>query len=145
MFANIGGAVPGDTYNKVLFKNPGGHGNHWLSIRLVGAKSNRAAIGAKIKLTIAGEGEGKDSMRFREVTSGGSLGASSLVQEIGLGKAKRVKTLEVWWSASNTRQTFRDVAADQFIEIKEFDNNYTVRQLRSFDLGSKKTNHPATH
>ena len=42
---NLGGAALGDKYNKALFANPG-QGNNWLSIKLVGVKTNRAAIGA---------------------------------------------------------------------------------------------------
>jgi hypothetical protein len=134
VFVNLGGAVFGDAYGDALFRNPGGQGNHFLSVRLVGVKSNRAAIGAKIKLTVVGE-DGRESLRYREVTSGGSFGASSLTQSIGLGKARRVKTLEVFWPASNTRQTFRDIPADQFIEVNEFDTKYKTRRLRAFPLG----------
>jgi hypothetical protein len=82
IFINIGGAVPGDAYNKALFANPG-HSNHWLSVKLVGIKSNRAAIGAKIRLTLEDD-KGKDSLRYREVSSGGSFGASPFTQSIGL-------------------------------------------------------------
>lgn len=128
VFLNIGGAAPGDKYNKALFANPG-HGNNWLSLKLTGVKSNRAAIGAKIKIVLE-EAPGKTSLRYREVTSGGSFGSSSLAQSIGLGKASRIKTLEVFWPTSNSRQLFRDVEANQFIEIKEFDKSYSKRQIR---------------
>ena len=144
VFANLGGAVFGDAYGDALFRNPGGHGNHWLSVRLVGVKSNRSALGAKIRLTVVGP-DGKESLRFREVTGGGSFGSSSLAQAIGLGKARRVKTLEVWWPASDTRQTFRDVPADQFIEVREFDTGFKTRQLRTFGLGGAATAEPPPH
>jgi hypothetical protein len=54
--------------------NPG-HSNRWISIKLIGVKSNRAAIGAKIKLTLAGAGS-ESAIRYREVSSGGALGKS---------------------------------------------------------------------
>jgi len=133
IYVNVGGFVPGDFYNKVLFANPG-HGRHWISVKLTGGKSNRAALGAKIKLTLAGAG-GRKSLRFREVGSGGSFGASSLAQVIGLGTATLIEELEVWWPASRTRQTFRDVRADQFIEVVESEADYRVRPLRSFAMG----------
>jgi hypothetical protein len=53
------------------------------------------------------------------VTTGGSFGASPFAQHIGLGKGRTVKTLEVWWPASNTRQTLRDVPVNREIVIKE--------------------------
>jgi ASPIC and UnbV len=127
--------VPGDFYNKVLFANPGGV-NNWISIKLTGAKSNRAAIGAKIKLTLTGA-NGQKSLRYREVTSGGSFGASSLRQEIGLGKAARIDTLEVSWPASETRQVFRNVSVNQSIEIKEAQETYQSLPLRSFVMGGE--------
>ena len=46
--AEIGGATPGDSHPLRLFENPG-HGNDWINLRLVGVKTNRAAIGARIK------------------------------------------------------------------------------------------------
>ncbi len=116
LFENIGGFVPGDAYNRVLFRNPG-HGNNWLRVRLVGVKSNRAAIGAKIRLTLE-----DGAVRYREVTTGGSFGASPFAQHIGLGKNGRVKTLEVIWPTSNTHQTFSDVPANREIVIREFEN-----------------------
>jgi hypothetical protein len=119
VYANIGGFVPGDAYHKALFRNPG-HGNHWLRVRLLGVKSNRAAIGVKIRVILE-SADGRESLRFREVGSGGSFGASPLAQHIGLGQAVRIKALEIYWPASRTRQVFTDVPLDQRLEIQEFD------------------------
>ncbi|HKQ76933.1 MAG TPA: FG-GAP-like repeat-containing protein [Blastocatellia bacterium] len=132
LYVNIGGFIPGDYYNKVLFANPGSV-NNWISIKLTGAKSNRAAIGAKIKLTLTGANVQK-SIRYREVNSGGSFGASSLRQEIGLGHARQIDVMEVSWPARGSRQIFRNVKANQFIEIKESEENYHARSPRSFAL-----------
>src|SRR5262249_41943912 len=46
VFIQLGGAVHGDRYHNVMFQNPG-QGNNWLSVKLIGKKSNRAAIGAR--------------------------------------------------------------------------------------------------
>ena len=53
LFVEAGGGVPGDKSFNLLFQNPG-HGNHWLKIKLVGSKSNRAALGAQIKAVVKG-------------------------------------------------------------------------------------------
>ncbi|HEX5083245.1 MAG TPA: CRTAC1 family protein, partial [Blastocatellia bacterium] len=132
IYVNVGGFVPGDYYNKVLFANPGGL-NNWISINLTGAKSNPAAIGAKIKLTLT-DANGRKSLRYREVTSGGSFGASSLRQEIGLGRARRIDIMEISWPAGGSRQVFQNVKVNQFIEVKESEDNYQARSLRSFAL-----------
>ena len=113
IFENIGGFVPGDAYYRVLFRNPG-HDANWIRVKLVGVKTNRAAVGAKIKITVD-----DGSIRYREVSTGGSFGASPFAQHIGLGKGRTVKSLEVWWPASNIRQTVRDVQANRETVIKE--------------------------
>ena len=141
IFENLGGAVPGDKYNTVLFANPG-HGNNWISIKLVGVKSNRAAIGAKIKLTLQGPGS-KSAIRYREVSSGGSFGASPLIQHIGIGKATRIASIEVTWPTSRTRQEFNNVLPNQFIEIKEFEKTYTKRRIPRITF--KGSNTPNRH
>ena len=56
LLAQIGGATPGDSHAFRLFENPG-NGNDWINLHLVGVKSNRAAIGARIKLTVAERGQ----------------------------------------------------------------------------------------
>ena len=86
IFIEMGGAVNGDKYHNILFQNPG-QGNHWLTVKLVGKKTNRAAIGARIKVVTAGE---KPLTVHRHVSSGSSFGANPLQQTIGLAKADRV-------------------------------------------------------
>jgi hypothetical protein len=131
----VGGAVPGDAHALRLFENPG-NGNDWISLHLVGTKTNRSAIGARIKLTI--ENEGQKRFIFRTVGSGGSFGASPLQQHIGLGKNAHIVSLDIWWPASDTHQSFSDVPKNDFLEIKEFGTEYTKLERKSFKLGGAK-------
>ncbi len=107
VFEQMGGAFPGDTYQSMLYENPG-HGNGWVHIKLEGKKSNRAAIGTQLKVDIESP-SGKRSI-YHHVGSGGSFGGSPLRAEIGLGDAKVIRRLEVYWPASDTRQVFKKVA-----------------------------------
>jgi hypothetical protein len=116
VFAEMGGALAGDAFGNALFRNPG-FGNHWLCVKLVGVRSSRAAIGARIRCDF--EENGSKRSVYRHVNSGGSFGASPLRQTLGLGKATRVALLEVYWPTSDTTQVFRDVAVDQTLEIRE--------------------------
>ena len=120
LFVQTGGAVTGDRYHNVLFQNPG-QGNHWLTVKLIGRKTNRAAIGARIKVVTAGE---KPLTIRRHVSSGSSFGANPLEQHIGLASADRIAVLEVDWPTSGTTQVFRDIGADQAIEVTEFAESY---------------------
>ncbi len=133
--AEVGGAVPGDRHALRVFRNPG-NDNDWINLKLVGVKSNRGAIGARIKLTLENRGEGNRSI-YRTVGSGGSFGASPLQQHIGLGKDAHIENIEIWWPASNTRQTFSNVDKNQFLEIKEFAQDYTRLQRKSYILGRR--------
>ena len=115
-----GGATNGDKYHNILFLNPG-QGNNWLTVKLVGKKTNRAAIGARIKVVTAGP---KPLTVHRHVSSGSSFGANPLQQTIGLARANRVAVLEVHWPTSKTTQVFRDVAVNQAVEVTEFAQEY---------------------
>ena len=117
LFVEIGGAAPGDRAHNVLFQNPG-HGRHWLAVKLVGTRTNRAAIGAKLRVDVAGR-DGRMRSIFREVSGGSSYGGNSFVQHIGLVEADQAETIEVIWPVSKSRQTFRHVAADRTIVITE--------------------------
>lgn len=96
-----------------LLKNTAQNSNHWLSVKLVGTRSNRTAIGARIALK-AGE-----RRQIREVQSGASyLSQNDLRQHFGLGKATRVEEIEVRWPSGQVDRV-RDVPADQFLTLKE--------------------------
>jgi hypothetical protein len=120
LFVETGGAFNGDKYHNILFQNPG-QGNHWLTVKLVGKKTNRAALGARIKLV---PDAAEPHSIHRHVSSGSSFGASPLQQTIGLAQAKRIAVLEIQWPTSGTTQVFRDIAADQAIEITELVESY---------------------
>ncbi|HVP00756.1 MAG TPA: FG-GAP-like repeat-containing protein [Bryobacteraceae bacterium] len=134
LFVVMGGPHPGDRSPSRLFANPGKHGNDWITVRLVGVKSNRGGNGARIAVKVVNEGN-KQRTIMRTVGSGGSFGASPLQQHIGLGKSAKIETLEIWWPTSKTKQSFNNVGVNQFVEIKEFEKNVTNLTRRSFQLG----------
>ena len=65
-----------------------------------------------------------------EVLGPGSFGASTLRVEMGVGTAEQIVELEVWWPTSGTRQIFRNVAVDQFLEITELAEEYRVLERK---------------
>lgn len=132
IYHQLGGFYPGDRFHNVLFQNPG-HGNHFLKIKLVGSRSNRSGIGARIKVTFT-TAEGLREVH-RAVGSVSSFGSLPLRQEIGLGQAHRVDLVEVIWPTTGTHQAFSDVPLDALITITEDKKEFTVEQLRriSFD------------
>ena len=132
IFVQVGGFYPGDGFINALYENPG-HGNRWVSVRLVGVESNRAAIGARIKLELE-MNDGTLRSVYSQVTSGGSFGASSLEQQIGLGQAQRIISMEIYWPTSDTRQVFTDVPLEIYIEVREGDRKYKVLDIPTLDF-----------
>ncbi len=117
LYVTLGGAYSGDVYQNALFENPG-HGNRFVTLRLVGTRANRAAIGARVKLVVE-SGDGKRREIHRVVGTGGSFGSSSLALEVGLGDARRIVALEVAWPGSGTRSRFGELPLDRRITIRE--------------------------
>jgi FG-GAP-like repeat/ASPIC and UnbV len=122
VFIEMGGAYRVDGFANALFENPG-FGNHWIRIHLIGRKSNRSAIGVRIKAVINEYGQRRSVYKW--VGSGGSFGANSVSrQNIGLAGASSIEELEVYWPTSNRTQRFRNVAVDQAIEIVEGETEF---------------------
>ena len=127
-----GGAFEGDTFPNALYLNPG-HGNRWLTLRLEGAASNRAAIGARIRV-IAVTPDGDREVHVT-VGAGGSFGGSSLQQEIGLGAATAVRRVAVTWPATGETDAYANVALDRAYRVREGDAALTPVALAPIDLG----------
>jgi hypothetical protein len=97
IYAVMGGAVEGDHFPNALFENPGfGDGNSWVVLQLEGRSANRSAIGARISVTVT-DMHGEKRVICQTVNTGGSFGASSLQQEIGLGQTGRIDELKLSW------------------------------------------------
>ncbi len=139
----LGGALPGDAYTNSLFENPG-HGNHWLTLKLDGVRSNRAAIGVRIRVRLETEAGVRDL--YRTVGTGGSFGGNSLQEEIGLGKASAIREVEITWPASATVQRFLGLEMDHAYRIREGEASAVPMHLISFDLaGAGESGHPPAH
>jgi enediyne biosynthesis protein E4 len=97
----------------VLLRTDSATNNNWISIKLVGVKSNRDGVGARIKVVTDGK------TQIDEVRSGGSYySQNDLRVHFGLGKATKAQTIEARWP-SGVVDTLNDVAAGQVVFIKE--------------------------
>jgi len=136
VFEELGGAYPGDRFVPVLYHNPG-HGNHWVTLKLEGVKTNRAAFGARIRVTIREKIDGKWAERsiYRAVGSVSSFGGNPMEQHIGMGKASVIKEIEIWWPVSGERQRFRNVAVDRTFHVREGRNVLDRIEVKPFEIG----------
>jgi hypothetical protein len=117
IYIEMGGAYTGDAYENSFYINPGQNNNHWTNILLEGVQSNKAAIGAKIKVTF--RENDKERFVYREVNSGGSFGSNPFRQHVGIGQAAVIDRIEIIWPASGKVQIFKNIPADLNIKIKE--------------------------
>jgi hypothetical protein len=120
VFEEMGGAQPGDSFQAALYRNPG-NGNHWITLRLEGVHSNRAAFGARIDVEIH-EPHAAPRHIFRTVGYGSSFGGNPLEQHIGIGAATRVERITVTWPTSHITDRIANIQADRRYTLREGDN-----------------------
>ncbi len=96
-----------------VFLTTAAAGHHWLVVRLVGTRSNRNAIGARVRVTTG------QVTQIREVQGGGSyLSQNDLRVHVGLGAAAVVDRIEVRWP-NGLEETWTGVAADRLLTLRE--------------------------
>jgi len=103
-----------------LLRNLGG-GGHWIEIALVGVRSNRDAVGARVAL-LTGQG-----WQTREVSAGsGYVSGQSLVQHFGLGDGRAAGAVEIRWP-SGARTNLPQLAADRRYVVVEGGSDVIAR------------------
>jgi hypothetical protein len=97
-----------------VFRNTTQTGNHWILLKLIGTKSNRMGIGARIRITTD---DGR--MLYNEAsTSTGYAASSDPRVHFGLGSCRLIKEIEIRWPSA-TRQLMHDVTVDRILEVIE--------------------------
>lgn len=108
----------------MILRNRGVPGRHWVSFELAGTKSNRLAIGARLKIVAGG------MTQTDEIHSGGSyLSQSDLRVHFGLGSATKIDSLEIRWPSGAT-DTVKDLAVDKFYAVLEGKGIVPPEQIR---------------
>ncbi len=96
-----------------LYRNRMGEGRNWIALRLTGTKSNRDAIGAKVRVTAGG------LTQYNHVsTSTGYQCSSEKTLRFGIAGAARADEVEITWPTGK-KQILRGVPAGRVIEVKE--------------------------
>ena len=96
-----------------LLRNDGGNANHWLTIQLIGTKSNRDGTGTSLKLTSEG------FVHVEQAKGGGSyMSANDPRIHFGLGKRTKIESLEITWPSGQIDR-LSNVPIDQIIAVKE--------------------------
>jgi hypothetical protein len=99
----------------LLLRNNAGKRNHWLGLTLIGTKSNRDAVGARITY------QAGDLKRSRMKTGGGSFLSSHDPRIVlGIGQRKKIDWVEVKWPMPGGQvERFTDLPLDRYVTIVE--------------------------
>ena len=96
-----------------IWMNESPGSNHWLELRLEGTKSNRDAIGARIKIVT------KSGAQYNHVTTSvGYASSSAGPVHFGLGQNASVDLVEIHWP-SGIVQELKDEPGDRLLKVKE--------------------------
>jgi enediyne biosynthesis protein E4 len=96
-----------------LLRNDGGNANNWLTVNLVGTKSNRDGLGSVLKLI------SEDFTQVKQAKGGTSyMSASDPRIHFGLGKRKSIESLQITWPSGNI-ENLSKVPINQIITVKE--------------------------
>ncbi len=102
-------------------------GNHWLTLRLIGHKSNRDGIGAQVKVVTSG-----GNQWATVTTSSGYLSASDPRLHFGLGPESIAQRVEIRWP-SGIQQVLLNVKGDQQITIDEPAQSQSTKPVAAAD------------
>ncbi len=124
-FFVVGGGIKG------LFRNDLETKNRFVNIKLIGRSSNKAGLGARIELTT--RIRGKWVTQKREISASNTfMGHNSLRAHFGLGNARRIKRLTIYWPSGRVDR-YRNLRVNKFLTLKE-------GKRRPIWLPIKKTN-----
>lgn len=97
----------------LLLRNDQKIGHHWLRLKLIGARSNRDAIGAQVRVR-----SGERTLWRQVMPTRGYLSQSELPITIGLGEAENPGSIEILWP-DGSKQKIADIAIDRTTTVQQ--------------------------
>ena len=127
IFEQMGGFYLSDGFTNILYQNSN-NTNNWIGIKLIGSKSGKIALGAKLNLVC-------DNKNYNSIVEpGGSFGSSSLIKVMGIQDCKNIDKLYITWPRDQSIQEINKIAVNQYILIKESELGY---KKINFKVGNK--------
>jgi hypothetical protein len=111
---DLDGLINSQAAAPVLLRNDGGNRSSWLSIQLVGRRSNRSAVGTRILLRAAG------LEQARETKAGSSYDSQNDPRvHFGLSDARQIEELEIRWPSGKFEKHAKLAANQAFLLDEE--------------------------
>jgi hypothetical protein len=115
----------------LILRNSGIARRHWVSFELQSTKSNRLAIGARLKIVAGG------LTQTEEIHSGGSyLSQNDLRVHFGLNTAKKIDSLEIRWPSGKI-ETLKNLDVDKFYSVLEGQGTVSAEKIRPSAVAAK--------
>ncbi len=97
----------------LLLRNDGGNRNNWITLKLVGTKSNRDGVGARVIVRT-----GDTSQIDEKMSAGSYLSQNDPRLHYGLGKAGKIDEITIKWPSGKV-QRLREVKVNEFLTVTE--------------------------
>jgi len=107
-----------------LLRNDGGNRNNWIMIKGVGTRSNRSAIGMRVRVT-----SGKHNQSNEVMSGSGYYSQNDFRLHFGLGRAIQADSVEISWP-SGTKESFKNLPANRLFVMQETKGILETRRFR---------------
>jgi len=107
-----------------VLRNDGGNRNNWIMIKCVGTRSNRSAIGTRVKVTSGGHSQIDEVM-----SASGYYSQNDLRLHFGLGRATQADVVDLTWP-SGLKESFRNLPANHLFVLQETKGILDTRKFR---------------
>ncbi|MFN0128662.1 MAG: FG-GAP-like repeat-containing protein [Verrucomicrobiales bacterium] len=141
IFSVMGGGFTTDRFFRSLYLNPGTK-NAWVNLKLVGTKSNRAALHSRVEIKVQTSG-GPMTVPIT-IANQGTFASSPMEKLIGLGAATAIESVEVFWQGANVSQSIKGIELGHAYTLTEGETEPKQRTYRPIDL-SKAATHGHEH
>jgi hypothetical protein len=107
-----------------VLRNDGGNRNNWIMIKCVGTRSNRSAIGTRVKVSSGGHSQIDEVM-----SASGYYSQNDLRLHFGLGRATQADVVDLSWP-SGLKESFRNLPANHLFVLQETKGILDTRKFR---------------
>jgi enediyne biosynthesis protein E4 len=107
-----------------VLRNDGGNRNNWIMIKCVGTRSNRSAIGTRVKVSSGGHSQIDEVM-----SASGYYSQNDLRLHFGLGRATQADVVDLSWP-SGLKESFRNLPANRLFVLQETKGILDTRKFR---------------
>ncbi len=137
IYCVLGGAYEGDIFFNALFENPIVN-KKWKKLKLIGTKSNKAAIGARVMFNCSYDN--KQTCYYRTISNSSSFGENSFTINFSIPENQNLEKIVVYWPSGNIQEII-DLPLNNLTLVTEMDDQLNHINLKSFKIPNSQHKH----